>query len=287
MMRTLNAPETAQKRSTTGPLLANIPIQPRPQVLTAIEQELQRKHPSMRTIADLVAQDLALSAAVLKTVNSPAYGIARPLESIRQAVTLLGVETLVTLVTAIALRNQIPKPMPRFWDNSVRIASLSAAIASHLGCLSPSEAYLFGLFRDCGIPLLWQRFPKYPETLHCANREFARAFTAVEDERHATNHAVVGSLLAAHWHLPKNVVDAIALHHDRNAFQLDHAPEILNRISIAILAERIESLWSGRDEHYEWEKLGQAALDHLLLSDEAFAALSDELQDKWRARDAA
>lgn len=96
----------------------------------------------MRTIADLVTQDLALSAAVLKTVNSPAYGIARPLESIRQAVTLLGVETLVTLVTAIALRNQIPTPMPRVLDNSVRIASLSAAIASHLGCLNPSEACL-------------------------------------------------------------------------------------------------------------------------------------------------
>ncbi|WP_285614263.1 HDOD domain-containing protein [Hydrogenophilus thermoluteolus] len=142
MMPSLNASEKAQERSATDPLLANIPIPPRPQILTAIEQELQRKHPSMRTIADLVAQDLALSAAVLKTVNSPAYGIARPLESIRQAVTLLGVETLVTLVTAIALRNQIPKPMPRFWDNSVRIASLSAAIASHLGCLNPSEACL-------------------------------------------------------------------------------------------------------------------------------------------------
>lgn len=284
MMPTLSAQKGAQKQDVGEQVLNKIPIPPRPQILTAINQELQRKHPSLRAIADQVAQDLALSAAVLKTVNSPAYGIARPLESITQAVTLLGVESLVTLVTAIALRNQLPAPMPRFWDSCVRIASLSAAIASRLGCLNPSEAYLFGLFRDCGIPLLWQRFPNYPETLHCANQEFARAFTAAEDERHATNHAVVGSLLAARWHLPQTVVDAIALHHDPDVFRLDYPPEMLNRIAVALLAERIENQFAARSDHYEWEKLGGAALDHLMLTDAQFATMASELIEQLQER---
>jgi HD-like signal output (HDOD) protein len=203
-------------------LLAGIVIPPRPSVVTAIMEERNRPEPDLRRVAQLISNDVGLSAAVLKTINSPLYGLSRQVGSIEQAVMMLGMKNISSLVIGMTLRNSVPcQGLDRFWDSATRTALTASYIAQNLGCASREDAHLFGLFHDCGIPLLIQRFPDYKATLGLANQSGERAFTEVEDDRHQTNHAVVGNLLASNWKLPEHIREAIMHHHDSALFSSD------------------------------------------------------------------
>jgi HD-like signal output (HDOD) protein len=258
-------------------LLAGVVIPPRPEVLGAVLAERNRPEPDLRRINQLVGSDAGLAAALLKTINSPFYGLRRQVSSIEQATSLLGVRNVCTIVTSLSLRRNLPsKGYERFWDSAARQAAILSFLAKTLGCVDRDEAHLYGLFHDCGIPLLMQRFPDYKETLMAANREAGRSFTQVEDERHATNHAVVGALMAGHWGLAAELREATLVHHELDVFQSRHSSVVLNLVALGLLAEHIENGYSRLNAGCEWQKLGEAALAHLMLDDAQFSSLSRE-----------
>lgn len=261
-------------------LLAGVVIPPRPTVVTAVLEERARPEPDLKRVAALIGGDVGLSAAVLKTVNSPLYGLRRQVSGIEQAVNMLGMNNVGALVTGLALRNAVPaQGLERFWDGATRTALIASYLAKQLGCTSREDAHLFGLFHDCGIPLLMQRFPDYRDTLRQANQEHGRAFTDVEDERHATNHAVVGGLLASNWHLPDHLREAIRAHHDLAVFQSGLSSAAMNLIAIGLLAEYIESGHSRLAGDGEWDKLGGAVMAHLMMDADAVEELSRDARE--------
>jgi HD-like signal output (HDOD) protein len=251
-------------------LLAGIVIPPRPTVVTAVMEEQRKPDPDTRRIASLIATDVGLAAAVLKTINSPMYGLRRQISSIDQAVALLGMRNIATLVTGLALRNIGPgKNLDRFWDSAARTALIASHLAKVLGIGSRDDAYLYGLFHDSGIPLLMQRFPDYKDTLRAANDEQALPFTAIEDRAHGTNHAVVGSLLASNWNLPPDIREAIRLHHDLDVFRSGLSSGALNLVALGHLAEYVENSISRLAGESEWHKFAGAVLAHLMLDEAA------------------
>jgi len=264
----------------TQKLLAGVVIPPRPTVVTAVMQERNSDEPNLHRVAQLISADVGLSAAVLKTINSPLYGLRRHVSSIEQAVNMLGMKNIGALVMGLALRNAVPSQgLARFWDSAARTALVASHLARVLGCADKEEAHLFGLFHDCGIPLLMQRFPNYKETLQLANSARDQAFTDVEDDRHGTNHTVVGSLLATNWRLPEHLRDAIRMHHDLNVFQSRQASAVLNLIAVGLLAERIESSYSRLSGDGEWDKMQNAVIGHLMLTADSLNELSGDARE--------
>lgn len=258
-------------------LLAGITIPPRPSVVGAIAEERDRDFPNLKRVSDLIAADVALAAAVLKLVNSPLYGLRRHISDIGQAVGVLGMANVATLVTGLVLRTNVPSlGLDRFWDSAARTAMIAAFLAKRLGCIAASDAHLFGLFRDCGIPLMLQRFSNYKDTLRLANAEAGRVFTEVEDACHATNHALVGSLLAANWKLSEDLRVAIRSHHELDAFQRGLSTQAMNLVAIGLIAEHIENGYSRLSSSCEWDKLGQATMGHLMLSADDLEELSKD-----------
>ena len=131
------------------------------------------------------------------------------------------------------------------------------------------DAYTFGLFRDCGVPVLMIPFPEYQGVLKQANAEPVLAFTAVEDQMLSINHAIVGSELAEEWLLPEEIHHAIRHHHDIAALEAHGPvaiPEVARRIiAIAQLAEYLIQRQTGLNQTNEWNKLGEACLSLLEL----------------------
>jgi len=85
--------------------IKGIPIPPRPQVVQQLQTELGKAEPDLRKAALIVSQDIGLTVAVLKAVNSPMFGLSRKAESIEQAVGLIGLRYLSILVTALSVRS--------------------------------------------------------------------------------------------------------------------------------------------------------------------------------------
>jgi HD-like signal output (HDOD) protein len=237
--------------------------------------EKSRDEPNLARIGEIIARDVGVSAAMLKTVNSPMFGLPRRVNSVSQAVNLLGLSKVATLVNSLALSTSLnAQGIERFWDQSARTAMISVWLAGKLGH-SRDEAQLFGLFRDAGIPLLMKRFKDYKDTLRLANQD-PRGFTVVEDERHGMNHAVVGAILARNWLLDESVRNAIRNHHQQDIFTTSDDSTEKSLIAIAHLAGQLENRYSRNQDDSEWKHFGPQVIAWLMVAEEDLGSLAQE-----------
>lgn len=263
-------------RETAEKLVASIGIPPRPQAVIAVQDEKAKADPSLKVIADAISQDVGLSAALLKTINSALFGLPRQVQSVTHAVNLLGISRVSTLVNSLALKTSLNAfGIERFWDQSARTALLCTWLAGKLGH-DRDLAHLFGLFRDAGIPLMMKRFPDYKDTLRLTNQPGAN-FTAVEDARHGVNHAQVGAIMARNWNLPAAIHDAIARHHDPLLFDEANGDMLVKSlVALSHLAGLLEARHTRHQDDPEWGRFADHALVWLMVGDEDLEDLTGE-----------
>ncbi|MEW5892205.1 MAG: HDOD domain-containing protein [Pseudomonadota bacterium] len=261
--------------------LKEIGIPPRPAILEEISREMRNPDPDFNRVAQLISRDVSLAASFLKTANSPFYGYRHKARSVRDALIMLGLKVAARTVAGVILRHTLPSGpnMERFWDASDRTAQLSAWLVQKLGeqpDVHSDDAYTYGLFRDCGIPIMLRKFPNYPAILAEANRDPERPFTEVEEAYLPTNHALVGCLLAQSWWLPEATCLAIRHQHDFVLMRtgLQSLPSASRRlIALAQLAEWLLQRLTGLSATREWDKMGPACLAQLGLQEADLPAL--------------
>lgn len=258
--------------------LSAIKIPPRPAVMSNIEQEMRSRAPNFGTLETIISLDVGISASLLKIANSAFFGFNGHARSVKDALHILGLNTVATAIAALSLRKafaHVPN-LERYWDSSARVAQLSGWLVANLtSChhkLRPEEAYTFGLFRDCGIPVLMSMYADYFDILKVANNEQVRPFTAIEDDEMGLNHAMIGASLADEWQLPIEFRAAIELHHDQDAILGLSAHKVPNAsryfMAISQLAEYLFQRLSGMNKTCEWGKLGASCSSVLGLEDE-------------------
>ena len=262
-------------------LLKGITIPARPTVLIEVDQELKRAEPDLKKVAALIARDVGVSAAMLKTVNSPLFGLRNKVGSVLQAVQLLGARNTRNVVTGLVLRSTMggaAASLERFWDSSEKVASISAYICTLLPRAPREDAYTFGIFHDCGIPALMQRFADYRETLKIAGGD-SRPMTEVEEERHGTNHATIGYLIARSWGLSDVICQAIQRHHDLSILGGSDSVSSVTPVLVAVnfLAEHLNDTSLRMRDDVQWVRDGELVLDYLGLTQSEYAELSEDV----------
>jgi len=197
-----------------------IKLPPQPQVLQQMLMLAESGSATARQTAAVVATDPGLTAALYRVARSPLYARRVAPQTIEQVVVLLGVSATLTYAQAECLQSVSmgdPRVLERFWSRSRSIAQLSELIAGNLPGRIPfsaSEAYLTGMFHDCGVPVLMQRFPDYCRSVGLQGQMQRWVEVADEDRHFSCDHAVLGLLLARHWRLPDRVALAIRHHHE-------------------------------------------------------------------------
>jgi len=269
--------------------IRDIGIPPRPTVLVQIDQEMQKDEPDFSRLAKILGTDVALAAALLKTANSPFFGFDKKVRSVQEALLVLGLKLVIQTVAGLSLKKafeHVPH-MERFWDASAATARVSGWLARQLTgrcAVRAEDAYTFGLFRDCGIPLLMIPFPEYRNVLKQANEEQVLSFTEVEDRAISINHATMGADLAESWLLPREIVLAIRYHHHlgpAGAVNRETAIEVLpaaawTMIALAGVAEHLIQLKTGLDHTSEWNKGAKFDLQQLGLTEADLAELEND-----------
>jgi HD-like signal output (HDOD) protein len=265
-------------------LIKSIRIPPRPSLLADLQRELASADPSPEAIGRIVASDVGMSGALLKLANSAVFG-GRKAKSIEQAILFLGINQVAALMTGLLARQAIPAnsaALASFWDLSSRRAQAMVFLSRRLRIGEPDVAHTFGLFCDTGVPLLMDRFADYGATYAAASLEAERPFTALEEERHSTSHAAVGTLLARNWGLSGDVGWAILHHHDYAVLDdASSAPVVRSMVALSLLAENAICKYQGHTESLEWNKGGVRACAYLGLSDDETAELLDELLEAF------
>jgi len=262
-------------------ILHSIRIPPCPEVLLALVEEMRQAEVDFTRLTRLISKDVGLAASMLKTANSPYFAAPNKICTIPHAVSVLGMKNLIQVVRGSALQKALAgdkMAMQQFWERSSLTAVLAARMADKLYDISHEEAYTVGLFHDCGIPVLMQKFPDYPMKLTASDPSFEPSIT-FEDSYYGTNHAVVGNLLARNWHLPEQISQAILVHHDYTIYsQPDHrcTPQICALVAITQMAEHIAATLLGKPDDAEWQAYGRIALDHLGLCSEDMDSIAED-----------
>ena len=271
-------------------VLQGISVPPQPQIMVDLQMEQVMPDPDLRAIARLISQDPGLSGALLKTVNSPFFGLANRIASIQQAVNLLGCRSVINLINAQSIRGELTDAaivtLNRFWDSAQDVASTCLALAKRIGLPAPDEAYTLGLFHNCGIPLMLTRFPGYMAVLEEAYASVGpeTRITDIENRVLNTNHAVVGYFVARSWKLPQHLCEAIANHHNAMALFSDEwsDPQIKTLLAILKMAEHIcacHRVLGEQLQDHEWDAVAQLVLEYVGLSEYDFECQRDIIRE--------
>ena len=268
--------------NAAGDILKGVSIPPRPTLLIEVNRHLQSSDPSPSKLSEIIVKDVAISAAMLKTVNSPLFGLRGKISEIKQAVVMLGATNVRNIVTGLVLRNTLAgnnaMSLERFWDSSEKVADIAMRVCNSIPRAPKDQAFTFGIFRDCGIPILMQRFPDYRETLKVASGD-DRELPFVEDERHGTNHVIVGYLVAKSWGLSPVLCEAIQRHHDAQIFQENDSSTPIARTLVAVnyLAEHLYDKQIRLRHDAQWEQIGDTVLNYLGLTNFELEELQEDV----------
>lgn len=180
-----------------------------PKVVQEVMQIMHQPEPDINALAKVINCDAAISAKVLRMANSSYYGATRTIKTINDAVAMIGLSKLNTLVVASGVTGaftDIPgMDLKKFWRHSLVTASVSREIAKVLG-QDPEVAYLSGLIHNIGTLLMHIVFPKSGEDIASvckgASVEERRL---VEHNILGIDHCQVGEDLAKRWNFPDEI----------------------------------------------------------------------------------
>lgn len=189
-----------------------------PAVAVRILQLCQRDDLDLKEIAQALATDPALSAKVLRLVNSPVFGLRQEVRTVQHALALLGVNAIRTLALSFSLVRDLRKGekdgLQQYWKRSLLSALAARELGTSLRFSAPDEAFLGGLLQDIGLLALRRIAAEQYASLTSAAGEDHNALAAHERAVFGVDHAAVGAWLTGTWHLPEPLRDAIAFSHE-------------------------------------------------------------------------
>ena len=262
-------------------LASKISIPPQPTILLEIDKLINQPNDQINAIGNLINKDVALSAAIFKLVNSSFYKSSATITSIQKAITVLGLNQVANLIKGLSLRKAIggnEVAYEKFWERSNDIALLSAIIArKQISCCNilVEQAYMAGLFHECGVPILMQRFPDYCHSFRLNHGSHWPNFHE-EDKRFHTDHTVVGYLVTKHWNLPDFICQSVRFHHER--LSLEYAA--LTMVSILQMARHLHKIIHRVDDP-EWLKISGYTLDEIGVDKEGSTEFMEDVVEKF------
>jgi diguanylate cyclase (GGDEF)-like protein len=190
-------------------------------VALAILRLTKSETTTVQEIARVLENDPALSGHILKVANSAYAGPARPVASVREAVTRLGVRLVRNIALGFSLLSRGGGSACRgfdydgFWSRSLAMGVAAQTIAQQSGIIAPPEAFTVGLLAQVGRLALASIYPEaYGEILAQPGAGDAATLAQLERERFATDHNELTAAMLGDWGLPKIYAQAVE-HHEQ------------------------------------------------------------------------
>lgn len=272
-----------QSLNLTGLVAKVKDLPPMPAVIMRAMEAAQDPDVPIRTLQLLISQDQALSAKILRIVNSAMYALRREVSTVSHAVSVLGVNTVKSVIMAASVERifQTSKDLSTklMSDHSWGTALAARAIARRVNYENVEEALICGLMHDIGKPVLMQNLKeRYTEIVSEVYKGSA-TFHQQELLAFGFSHAHVGALLARKWNFPPQLAEAVGYHHNPVS-----APSHKQLACIIHLGNSLMiSLGIGfeKNKNVVLEKLPSA--EFLKLNGPALATISTEVQSTMQA----
>ncbi len=174
--------------------------------------EMNKDDPSPKRVSDLISQDPSLTTRVLRLSNSAVFRVSRKIGSAEEAVAMLGMTHVRSLVMAAALgssfKNVPGVNLPQFWRYSLRVADISKSLAGVLR-QNESNAFTAGLIHAIGDLIMHIAMPDLVAPLDMGTPPLDLNRAQAEMSVFGYTYAQVGAGMAEKWQFPTTIVSAL------------------------------------------------------------------------------
>ncbi len=259
-------------------------------VALAIIELCRRDGVNIDEITHAVRADPALSGRIIKFANAAAHAPRRPVVSVREAIQLVGVNTVRQLVLGFSLLGQYRSgackafDYSRYWSRSLAVAIAASAVCLRVRSAPAEEAFTCGLLSGVGTLALATIYPtEYAELIAASTKGSLHEMARLERERFATDHNELGAALLEDWHLPRLFVASVFHHEAPDQGRLPEGSREFVICHMLHLAAQVGDFCVARDDDRK------ALVAELILAaakvgmdQPALSKLSDEVVAQWR-----
>ncbi len=191
-----------------------------PSLYIEVVEKLKDPEVSLEDVGEIIGRDIAMTAKILKLVNSAFFGLRRQISSPVEAANYLGLDTVKGLVLSLHAFAHFDADslgglaLEAVWNHSMLTAVCCNLIASYEGFKGrmKDDSFVAGMLHDTGRLIMASNNPeKYQQAIQ---KSVEIGIAAAEDEVFEVNHADLGGYLFALWGLPNSIVDAVEFHHE-------------------------------------------------------------------------
>lgn len=253
-----------------------------PAVALRVLQMTQADDVSVNELAEVVGQDPALTARILKLVNSPLFGVARRIVSVQQAMVVLGLRTVKVLALSFSIVDSYGQKRVEwfnyktYWRRSLTQAVAARLIAEAAAPTIRDEAFVAGLISNLGILAMAQvARQRYAEPY---NRAAGNHGALLHEEKACLGftHPEAGKVLFEHWNLPPDVCQAVELHHIGCQGSVDS--RVARLIDTVFVASCVADLFCDGATQQSLDDLHKMAAQRLKIARTALDRVLDTLQ---------
>lgn len=235
-----------------------------PEVTVKIIKVVENPKSTARDLHDIIKNDPALSARILKVVNSAFYGLPGQIASMDRAIVLLGLSAVKNIAIAASMTHMFNGggAIEGFtgndvWKHSVAVAVACRLLTSAQGRPSVEESFLAGLIHDLGLLVERQMFAKQLAEIVGKAKAGPVNWCELENQIIGADHAAFGMALATKWRFPAHLCTAIGYHHKpMQVAQVNRELSVLVHVA-DVLAARAGLGYSGTaaNETYDADQL--------------------------------
>ena len=261
----------------------NLPAMP--QLAAQLLQLRNNPNATVEQLAEIVTQDPAISAQVIRYANSPFFGQSGKVKTLSDAIfRVLGYDSVMHLALGISMGKIFhlstggPVGQTRIWQNATYSAALCQKLASKTDWnnrLQPGVAYLSALLHNIGFMVMGQLFKHEFKWLNkVAQAEHDAPITLIEHRLLGVNHTEVAAMIMKSWDMPHEII-AVAQHHHNDSYDGEDA----DYVKLIQIADRLLKNHNMSDA--DSEEIPSELYKHFGLNEEQlYEALDDILQGK-------
>ncbi|BBO89946.1 HDOD domain-containing protein [Desulfosarcina ovata] len=178
---------------------------------------------SLRDLMTVVERDPAITANLLKTVNSAHMGLPVKVDSVHQAVSMLGQQQVVEMVLSQNLSTNLNHSQEGYglakgdlWRQSLAVAMVARTLAKQRDLMSLPAIYTAALLKDIGKVILHEYVADQLETIQQMVSDRGMSFVEAENEVLGMDHAALGGIIAKQWQFSPHMIYMIENHHLAN-----------------------------------------------------------------------
>ena len=209
--------------SLTGILKRVEQLDPIPMVIYKVLDLADDPDTSLNDLVEVVERDPAITANLLKTVNSAHMGLPVKVDSVQQAVAMLGLQKVVEMVLSQNLSGNLNRSQQGYglakgdlWRQSVAVAMVARTIARQRDLMSLPAIYTAALLKDIGKVILHEFVADRLDTIQELVSRKGLSFVEAEDEVLGMDHTTLGGIIAKQWQFSPHMIYMIENHHLTN-----------------------------------------------------------------------